>query len=49
MGNEVTQFCSGCKDLKEAFNPDLEDVNNYFLYNFSKDRTSKESKIIKIL
>ena len=28
MGNEISQFCE-CKEIKDIFNPDLEDVNKY--------------------
>ena len=28
MGNEISQFCD-CKEIRDAFNPSLEDVNKY--------------------
>ena len=33
MGNEISQFCE-CKEIKDIFNPDLEDVNKYLFIIF---------------
>ena len=30
MGTEISQFCD-CKEIKDAFNPNLEDVKIIFL------------------
>ena len=43
MGNEFIQYCD-CKAIKEAFNPDLEDVKYIININFLNIEFSKKSK-----
>jgi hypothetical protein len=34
MGNNIDKFCN-CKEIKDAFNPELEDVKILFLYKIT--------------
>lgn len=44
MGNEISELCN-CKEINDAFNPNLEDVNSiYLIIIFIKIELSKKSK-----